>query len=485
VSTALQSEERAFESLYRLNRPPVYAFALSRLRHPADAEDATQTTFLNAYCALNRGVTPRDDLQWLLAIARNVCHDRFRDAKRRPSEEPLDDFIHAVPRDDPEFSVRDIAREISELNPRHRQILLMREFEGRSYAEISTQLGVSEAAVQTLLARARRALRDEFELGMTCAHARRAALRNMNGVALREERRALKRHLRRCAECAVFVGQRPRTPVAQLLWLATMPYRRIAGLVAGTSAGQASGTTAAVAVKLATVAVVGTAAVGVTANELAVSPGDSARIHNTRPVVPPPLHSRAVSPSRVTLTPAVLQVRSQLRWTAAKHLTAREAPYHAPVAVAIVVPAPGSSSDVASAPSTPHHADTPATVDPPATNQSTAPPPQDGSGSSAATSTDGATPPAPAASNASDSTPAPTSAASATDPTAASTAPASDPTPTSPSDPTPATTPSPPTSNAGGQASPPGQTTNHGNAVGQGGTPPGQAQKPDVSHGRP
>src|SRR5262249_40288266 len=166
------------------------------------------------------------------------------------------------------FSVRDIAREISELNPRHRQILLMREFEGRSYAEISTQLGVSEAAVQTLLARARRALRDELELGMTCAHARRAALRNLNGVALREERRALKRHLRRCSDCASFVGNRPRTPVAQMVWLLTMPYRRIMALVFGTSAGQASGTTAAVAVKLITVAAVGTAAVGVTANEL-------------------------------------------------------------------------------------------------------------------------------------------------------------------------------------------------------------------------
>src|SRR5438105_4375779 len=91
VSTALQSEDIAFESLYRLHRPPVYAYALSTLRHPADAEDVTQTTFLNAYCALHRGVAPRDDLQWLLAIARNVCRDRFRDAKRRPKEEPLAD----------------------------------------------------------------------------------------------------------------------------------------------------------------------------------------------------------------------------------------------------------------------------------------------------------------------------------------------------------------------------------------------------------
>src|SRR4029079_14645515 len=93
VSTALQSEDLAFESLYRLHRPPVYAYALATLRHPADAEDVTQTTFLNAYCALRRGVTPRDHLQSLLAIVRNACLDRFRDAKRRPKEEPLAEWM--------------------------------------------------------------------------------------------------------------------------------------------------------------------------------------------------------------------------------------------------------------------------------------------------------------------------------------------------------------------------------------------------------
>jgi len=168
VSTALQSEERAFESLYRLNRSPVYAYALSRVRHTADAEDITQTTFMNAYCALHRGVAPRDDLQWLLAIARNVCRDRFRDSKRRPKEEPLAEWIKLIQPDEPEFAVKDVVRELAALDPRQRQILVMREFEGRSYAEISAQLGVSEAAVQTLLVRARRSLRDELELGINC-----------------------------------------------------------------------------------------------------------------------------------------------------------------------------------------------------------------------------------------------------------------------------------------------------------------------------
>src|SRR5207237_7732916 len=128
VSTALQREDLASEFLYRLHRSPVYAYALSTLRHPADAEDVTQTTFLNAYCALHRGVAPRDDLQWLIAIARNVCRDRFRDAKRRPREEPLTDWIRLVQPEEPDYSVDEICKEISGLNPRYRQILLLREF---------------------------------------------------------------------------------------------------------------------------------------------------------------------------------------------------------------------------------------------------------------------------------------------------------------------------------------------------------------------
>src|SRR5262249_20864325 len=185
-----------------------------------DAEDATQTTFLNAYCALHRGVAPRDDLPWLLAIAKNVCRDRFRDAKRRPKEEPLTEWMRLLQPEPPAYTVGEVVKEIGELNPRYRQILLMREFEGRTYREISDELGVSEPAVQTLLARARRALRDELELGMTCNQARRVSLRHLNGVALRDERRALQRHLRRCPDCSTFGGRAPRTPLARQLCLA-------------------------------------------------------------------------------------------------------------------------------------------------------------------------------------------------------------------------------------------------------------------------
>src|SRR5262249_8611225 len=232
------------------------------------------TTFLNAYTALNRGVTPRDDLQWLIAIARNVCRDRFRVVKRQ-QEEPLEeDWTPVVQAEALGDSVGEIAKQIAELHPRHRQIILMREFEGRSYSEISAKLGVSEAAVQALLVRARRTLRDELELGISCSQARRISLRYLNGIAVRDERRALQRHLRKCDDCATFVGHRPRSLTGVLL-LPTLPFRKLGTLLIGTSStpvGTTAGGGGAMAAKVLTLTAIGSTAVGVTVTEVAEPP---------------------------------------------------------------------------------------------------------------------------------------------------------------------------------------------------------------------
>jgi RNA polymerase sigma-70 factor (ECF subfamily) len=503
VSTALQTEDLAFESLYRLHRPPVYAYALATMRHSADAEDVTQTTFLNAYCALHRGVAPRDDLQWLLAIARNVCRDRFREAKRRPKEEPLNDWTVLTQREQPEFTVSEICKEISELSPRYRQILLLREFEGRSYAEISAKLGVTEPAVQTLLTRARRALRDELELGMTCSQARRVSLRHLNGVALRDERRALQRHLRRCADCATFVGRTPRTPVARMLWLVWVPYRRIMTIIAGTSApaSPAAGGAGAMAAKLLTIAVVGGAAAGVTVREVTDAPtvGHVKRQPAGPVSLPPSRHAtKPLASTAVTTT-----------WATHNVASGREALTPTSHRATHRLPQLSSSTDLPTlAPTTrvaPHAVSvTPAESTPPTTPAATeadashppAPPQESpapaGSGATVvdatpASSTGGTpgadssgTPPVDATSAATGATP-PTAAANATVPDGT---PSTNVPPVAPGTTPPSTTP--PTARGNGNGNGNANDNGNGIAVGQNGTPPDQANKPDApAHGRP
>ena len=50
----------SFETVYKNHVRDVYGFALSLLGNPDDAEDVTQTTFLNAYRALKRGEDVRN-----------------------------------------------------------------------------------------------------------------------------------------------------------------------------------------------------------------------------------------------------------------------------------------------------------------------------------------------------------------------------------------------------------------------------------------
>ena len=82
--------DRSFERLYRRHVGDVYRYALAVLRNPADAEDVTQTTFLNAYRAFQRGERPIRPHNWLIAIAHNVCRMRWRQAGHRPREVALE-----------------------------------------------------------------------------------------------------------------------------------------------------------------------------------------------------------------------------------------------------------------------------------------------------------------------------------------------------------------------------------------------------------
>src|ERR687883_951287 len=81
--------DRGFERLYRRHVADVYHYALGVLRNPADAEDVTQTTFLNALRAYDRGERPTSPQNWLIAIAHNVSRQRFRQSLRGPPRGPL------------------------------------------------------------------------------------------------------------------------------------------------------------------------------------------------------------------------------------------------------------------------------------------------------------------------------------------------------------------------------------------------------------
>src|SRR5436305_7223391 len=214
--------DRGFERLYRRHVADVYHYALAVLRNPADAEDVTQTTFLNALRAYERGERPRNAQNWLIAIAHNVCRQRFRQSQRRPNEVAFDEDVAEAVVDEDSISAEDIRRALGHLAFNQRSALVMRELEGRSYQEIAEILGVSVSAVETLIFRARRALREQLEEGITCHEAELAISRQLDGRLSRKEKGVLRAHLRECEDCASF-ARRQRAQRGAIRSLALIP----------------------------------------------------------------------------------------------------------------------------------------------------------------------------------------------------------------------------------------------------------------------
>src|SRR4051812_29259513 len=218
-------DDQAFEEIYERHVRDVYRYAAGMLGEAADAEDVTQTTFLNAYRSFQAGTRPDKPRSWLIAIAHNVCRQRFRQAQRRPREVEFDERVAEAAVQDPGApSAEDLRRALSELPPNQRAALVMRELEGSSYTEIAGVLGISVSALETLLFRARRALREQLEGQLNCEEAAFAIHKQLEGRLPTSERAGLRAHLRACPECTSLAqSQRAQRRALKSLVLVPLP----------------------------------------------------------------------------------------------------------------------------------------------------------------------------------------------------------------------------------------------------------------------
>src|ERR671934_1720074 len=153
--------------LYERYASRIFGYCLHRLGSREEAEDAVQTTFLNAFRSLSRGVVPESESAWLFKIADNVCLSRHRASfRRRRVEAPADlraveETVAAPARTDDELIPLEGA--LADMPETQRRALLLREWQGLSYREIAAKLEVSQSAVETLIFRARRSLARRLE----------------------------------------------------------------------------------------------------------------------------------------------------------------------------------------------------------------------------------------------------------------------------------------------------------------------------------
>ena len=164
---AADAREAEFARIFEEYSSPIYNYVLRMVSDPDRAADVTQDTFIKAYRKLDTLADAGSTRSWLYRIATNTAIDDMR--RRR--------MVSAVPDDSPVFTNRAddrpgpeaqamastlderVQRALMTLRPNHRQCLLLSDLEDMSAQQIGEVMGLSYAAVRTLLCRARGEMR--------------------------------------------------------------------------------------------------------------------------------------------------------------------------------------------------------------------------------------------------------------------------------------------------------------------------------------
>ena len=171
IRSVLRGNVNDFEKLVTAYVKNVYNIALKMVGDPDDAADMTQETFIKAYRALSGFRGDSKFSSWLYRIASNVCLDFLRSRSRHPQvslstvdEDDRATFELPDMRQNPEeqlmkkLGMEAVRRGLEQLPEQQRQILVLRELGGLSYAELAQTLGLEEGTVKSRIFRARKRL---------------------------------------------------------------------------------------------------------------------------------------------------------------------------------------------------------------------------------------------------------------------------------------------------------------------------------------
>lgn len=172
IEKVLGGDANAFEELVLKYEKTVYNLALRMVGDRDDAFDMTQEAFIKAYGSLSSFRGDSKFSVWIYRIATNVCLDFLRSKSRKQqvsltvSNDDDEDAQLDIPdpKADPEqqlikkISMQSVEEGLKTLPDKQRQILVMRELGGMSYAEIGKALSLEEGTVKSRIFRARKRL---------------------------------------------------------------------------------------------------------------------------------------------------------------------------------------------------------------------------------------------------------------------------------------------------------------------------------------
>jgi RNA polymerase sigma-70 factor (ECF subfamily) len=159
--------DRDLDALIDEHAAAAYRVANGILRNPSLAEDAVQETMIKAWQSLARFRGDSSVRSWILRIAHNTSISMLRKRRERvmaPEELPeqaggIDPARSSVAMED----LRSVRSALESLDELSRSVVILREVEGMSYAEIAETLQVPVPTVKTRLLRARRKLAEALE----------------------------------------------------------------------------------------------------------------------------------------------------------------------------------------------------------------------------------------------------------------------------------------------------------------------------------
>src|SRR5215216_6907523 len=209
VALIRDGHARAFEVLFDRYQVRLLGFCRHMVGNQ-EAEDLLQDAFAAAHTAMLADERPINARPWLYRIARNRCLNHLR-KPAADGQDTMDVHPHAngtttLDRVQRREELRRILADIHDLPETQRTALVLREMDGLTYTEIAQAMGITLAAVKSLLVRARMSLAEASEARiLACDDVRLQLAEAAEGVGKLSGPARL--HVKECPSCRRFRGQ--------------------------------------------------------------------------------------------------------------------------------------------------------------------------------------------------------------------------------------------------------------------------------------